>query len=125
MSKPVYSLSLCFAMLCGAALVGCGGDEAAQGQPAENENATAANDPAGESGTPESEVTLVNTVCPMMGGKAKSDVTTDFNGQTVGFCCPECIPEWEKLTAEEQQAKLTAAGKGDETQTSDADKGAT
>jgi hypothetical protein len=121
MSNPVFSsLCCCLAILSGLALVGCSGDEAAQSQPAENENQTAENQPAGESGTPHSEVTLVNAVCPMMGGKAKTTVTANWNGKTVGFCCPECIPEWEQLTGEEKASKLTAAEKpADEAATAD------
>lgn len=54
---------------------------------------------------------MINNVCPVMGGAAKPDVTVEWNGQTIGFCCPPCIEEWNELTDEERAAKLAAARK--------------
>ena len=52
----------------------------------------------------------VNANCPIMGGKVTEDGgRVDWNGQTVGFCCPECIPEWNELTDEEKATKLAGA----------------
>ena len=53
--------------------------------------------------------TLVNTVCPIMGGEAQSDVSVDWNGKKVGFCCPPCIEEWAELTEEQKTSKLASA----------------
>ncbi len=52
---------------------------------------------------------IVNTVCPIMGGEVASDVTVDWNGRKVGFCCPPCIEEWAELTDDEKTAKLASA----------------
>lgn len=63
----------------------------------------------GKTAPPAVAVTLTNAVCPIMGGAAKEDITAEWNGKTVGFCCPECIPEWNSLIDEEKAAKLAAA----------------
>jgi len=36
---------------------------------------------------------VVNTVCPVMGGKVAADTKykVEYQGQTIGFCCPACI----------------------------------
>jgi len=35
----------------------------------------------------------INAVCPVMGGEVKKDTPykTEYNGKTIGFCCPGCI----------------------------------
>jgi len=53
----------------------------------------------------------VNSVCPIMGGKidpenVKPELTRQFNGQTIAFCCAGCPAEWDKLTDEQKQEKL-------------------
>ena len=55
------------------------------------------------------ETSLANEVCPIMGGAAKPSVTATWQGKTIGFCCEECIPEWNSLTDEQKEAKLLAA----------------
>ena len=68
--------------------------------------------PQNDAATAESvEVTLVNSVCPMMGGPVDKAVTVEWNGKTVGFCCADCIPGWNKLSEEEKVAKLASADK--------------
>jgi hypothetical protein len=32
-----------------------------------------------------------------------------YKGMKVGFCCPNCPPEWDKLTDAEKEAKLKEA----------------
>lgn len=59
---------------------------------------------------PAAAAQLVNARCPIMGSKvSKSGKTREFQGNTVGFCCPMCLPAWDKLTDAEKQAKLDAA----------------
>lgn len=49
----------------------------------------------------------VNTLCPIMGHEVTDDGgRADFDGQTVGFCCPGCIDKWEALSDEEKTASL-------------------
>lgn len=62
-----------------------------------------------------SKVTLtsVNTHCPIMGEEVDPEVTVEWQGKTVAFCCAECIPDWNALTDEEKQMKLHA-GSGED-----------
>jgi len=56
----------------------------------------------------ETILTAVNAHCPIMGGEVTDDGgRTDWNGKTIGFCCPGCIDEWKELTEEEKESKLT------------------
>ena len=49
----------------------------------------------------------VNTICPIMGGKVTDDGgRVDWNGKTVGFCCPDCIGEWNEFSDDEKEKKL-------------------
>ncbi len=34
--------------------------------------------------------------CPVQGGKINKNLYRDYKGQRVYFCCPECIPIFEK-----------------------------
>ena len=71
--------------------------------------------PATENNQSESEpaptVALANTVCPIMGEAVNEELTADWNGKTIGFCCKECVPEWNKLSDDEKSDKLASAGK--------------
>ena len=50
-----------------------------------------------------------NSTCPCMGGKVDGSTTVDWNGKTIGFCCPPCIDEWKEMTDEERTAALAKA----------------
>ena len=70
-----------------------------------------------EANTEASQVALssVNTHCPMMGEEIDPEVTAQWQGKTVAFCCAECIPDWNALSDEEKQMKLHAADGEDHT----------
>ena len=52
----------------------------------------------------------VNANCPMMPShEADQEVTSEFNGQTVAFCCPKCISGWDKLDDADKQSRLADA----------------
>ena len=36
------------------------------------------------------------TICPVMGGAINKNIFTEYKGKKVYFCCPGCIPEFEK-----------------------------
>ena len=62
----------------------------------------------------EPKAVAVNARCPIMGNKidpsnVPENLTREWNGKTVGFCCAACPPKWDKLSDEEKQAKLDAA----------------
>jgi hypothetical protein len=51
----------------------------------------------------------VNAKCPMKpGNDVVEGRTTVFDGETVGFCCPQCKAQFETLSDEEKKAKLSA-----------------
>lgn len=55
----------------------------------------------------------VNNACPITGKKidmmnTPETLTALYKGKKVGFCCPACPSEWEKLPDAEKDAKLEA-----------------
>lgn len=36
------------------------------------------------------------TTCPVMGGKINKELFADHDGKRVYFCCPACLPKFEK-----------------------------
>ncbi|MFH1717690.1 MAG: hypothetical protein ABIF19_10090 [Planctomycetota bacterium] len=57
---------------------------------------------------------LANSRCPIMGsainaGTIAANLTRDYNGQKVGFCCGGCPTTWDNLADAQKQAKLSAA----------------
>ena len=56
----------------------------------------------------------VNARCPISGKdidmmNRPKDCTRVYKGTKVGFCCPNCPLEWDKLTDAEKEAKLKAS----------------
>jgi len=41
---------------------------------------------------------VINQTCPVMGGEVNKDTPykTEYNGQTIGFCCGGCIGAFNK-----------------------------
>jgi len=52
------------------------------------------------------EISFTNTKCPIMGGKPTTELTAEYNGQTIGFCCDGCPQKWATLSEEEQAEKF-------------------
>jgi hypothetical protein len=53
----------------------------------------------------------VNSICPIEGGKfdpsaVSVELTAEFEGQRIGFCCLGCPAAWAKLSDVEKRAKL-------------------
>lgn len=48
----------------------------------------------------------VNEKCPITGKPVAEGVTTTCCGMTVGFCCKDCIEQWNKLSCQEKCKKL-------------------
>lgn len=72
---------------------------------------SATNEPAMPDSSPPDSVTLVsfaNGKCPIMGGKPSAELTTEYNGQTIGFCCDGCPEKWAALTDEEKSEMFAA-----------------
>lgn len=54
----------------------------------------------------------VNKVCPMMlehDVPEKNTATVAYKGQTVGFCCADCIDGWEKMSDAKRDKMLAEA----------------
>ena len=59
-------------------------------------------------------VQVTNDTCPIMGSqidpnKVPASLTRQWQGQTIGFCCPGCPEQWDELTDEQKAQKLAAA----------------
>lgn len=65
----------------------------------------------------EGNVPVVNAYCPVepedevYQQKRKPELVRIWNGQAVGFCCEGCLPDWDKATPAEKDAKLAAVMK--------------
>ena len=71
-------------------------------------------EPTFENAPPESlgevaTVDFANAKCPIMGGKPKSELTAEYNGGTIGFCCEGCPEKWAALSEQEQAEKFVSA----------------
>lgn len=54
----------------------------------------------------------VNKVCAVMTEHPvdeKNTPTVAWKGQTVGFCCGDCVDEWNKLSSADKDKALAAA----------------
>jgi hypothetical protein len=54
-------------------------------------------------------VTMFNEYCPIMGGPGDPNLTRQFEGKTVAFCCPGCPEAWDKLTVVQKEQALASA----------------
>lgn len=85
MSRLIATLGAVVALAAGVAFYAApchacgGGDESSKKETKKSES----------QGKPE-VIDLKNAECPVMGGKARKDVTTDYEGLRVHFCCAGC-----------------------------------
>ena len=51
---------------------------------------------------------IINETCPIMEGDEEVDpeVTVDYQGKKVAFCCKKCVPKWNALSDAEKAEKL-------------------
>jgi len=54
-------------------------------------------------------VTFANARCPIMGGEPTAELTAQYEGQTIGFCCDGCPQKWAVLSSEEKAEKFAKA----------------
>jgi hypothetical protein len=64
--------------------------------------------------TASSATVFANTKCPIMGtpidpAKVPESLTRTYKDQKIAFCCPMCLPQWDKLTDAQKDTKLQAA----------------
>ena len=68
-----------------------------------------ANQPTTVAGT-NGAVKAFNKDCPIMHKPvASAELTREFNGRQVAFCCPGCPEKWDKLSDQEKQQALAGA----------------
>ena len=54
----------------------------------------------------------VNKICPIMGNPVKaSGGSVTWKVSKVGFCCPQCIDDWNALSESNKTSKLANASK--------------
>ena len=51
----------------------------------------------------------MNSKCPFSGEAVDANVTTDYQGGKVGFCCNGCKGKWEKAGDDAKAAMLKKA----------------
>jgi hypothetical protein len=96
-SIGVAALALLFA----AAIVGCSDASRTVPPPAASDSVAAA------------AVDFANTKCPIMGGQPSADLTVDYGGKTIGFCCDGCPQKWATFSDQQKAeafAKVDALG---------------
>ena len=64
-------------------------------------------------GGPAAAAAVANATCPIMGNKldranVPANLTREFEGKKVGFCCAGCPAAWDKLTDARKAEKLAA-----------------
>jgi len=84
-------------VLAAALLVGCNRDSRNNNPHNNNTHGTKAN------------MGMVNKNCPVSGRAASSEHTTQYKGQTVGFCCGGCPERFNKMSDAEKTAKVNEA----------------
>lgn len=83
-------------------LTGCDKNSGASAKSGENEAMCKAVKP----GT----VTTVNHYCVVMpDDPVNPEVTRDFKGQKVGFCCPGCLKKWDGMSDAQRSEALSVA----------------
>jgi|GEM_PF-2177717 len=56
--------------------------------------------------------TTINTICPIGGHKLDGDaVKMTYKTKTIGFCCPDCIDEMNKMSEAQRDEVLAKASK--------------
>lgn len=39
----------------------------------------------------------INQTCPILHASVDPDITVNYKGRLVGFCCSECIDDWARM----------------------------
>jgi hypothetical protein len=86
--------STAFVLLFSAAIIGC------------SDTSDTAAPPASVDASEATPVNFANAKCPIMGGKPTAELTTDYEGKTIGFCCDGCPEKWETLSDDEKAEKF-------------------
>ena len=91
--RKIYALST-IVLLTAIMLVGC------------NQTPDNPSNSDAEPTTSTQTVAFANFKCPIMGGKPKAELTTQYESRTIGFCCDGCPEKWAALSDEEKAEKF-------------------
>lgn len=73
-------------------------------------NSETATDQPAATESPKADAKPVNKYCVFMTDhEASPKHVRQHKGQTVGFCCANCLPEWDKLTDAQKDETLKSA----------------
>ena len=86
-------------LLMSAAIVGCS-------EPSDTASTPAIADPAVSESVEATTVAFANTKCPIMGGTPTAELTVDYDGKTIGFCCDGCPEKWAELSDDAKAEKF-------------------
>ncbi|TWU33656.1 hypothetical protein Q31b_57130 [Novipirellula aureliae] len=89
-----FAISAALQLLLSATIVGC----------AESDQTTTA--PSVTDQVEATPVSFANSKCPIMGGKPTKELTAEYDGKTIGFCCDGCPQKWAALSEEEKAEKF-------------------
>ncbi|WDQ18082.1 hypothetical protein [Rhodopirellula sp. P2] len=81
-------------LIMSAAIVGCS-------EPSDTASTPAVADPVEATA-----VTFANTKCPIMGGSPTAELTVEYDGKTIGFCCDGCPEKWADLSDDAKAEKF-------------------
>ena len=48
----------------------------------------------------------INSVCPMSGEAVSMDCCVEYDGNTIAFCCEECMTKFNEMSDEEKQEEV-------------------
>ena len=50
---------------------------------------------------------MLNGTCPMSDEPVDPNVSVDYHGHKIGFCCEGCVGPWKKMSDQEKAAFVT------------------
>ena len=89
-----FYLSVATGLIVSTLVVGC------------NQSGESVSDPNLTDPVEATSVSFANTKCPIMGGKPNTELSAEYDGKTIGFCCDGCPEKWAALDAEEKAEKF-------------------
>ena len=77
-----------------------------KGAPGNHDHGRGDHDHAAATSQPTANATI-NRMCPIMNEAVDPEApTVGYKGHMIGFCCGDCVPEWNELSAAEKDEQL-------------------
>lgn len=83
-------------LLVSAAIIGC----------SQSETISEISTPETSDSIEATAISFANTKCPIMGGTPSPELTRQYQGDTIGFCCDGCPEKWDALDEGDKAAKF-------------------